>query len=85
MGVINWHPTCCAWHGEYAEAATKEGGIARLKRSPDRPGVLLVCRFGPDNVAMDADGDGVPDYVVMTEDEAGELLAGRPGQDQADR
>lgn len=72
---INWQQTCCAWHGEYAEHKLKDGGTARLKRSPDAPGVVLVCRFGPDNRAVDADGDGVPDYVQMTETEAIALLA----------
>ena len=37
MTAINWQQTCCAWHGEYAEHATKDGGVARLKRSPDKP------------------------------------------------
>ena len=75
MTSINWTPTCCAWHGDYAEHPTRDGGVARLKRSADKPGRLLVCRFGPDNVAVDADGDGVPDYVEMAEADALALLA----------
>lgn len=73
--TINWQQTCCAWHGEYAEHKTKDGGVARLKRAPDKPDVILVCRFGPDNRAVDADGDGVPDYVEMSEAAALALLA----------
>lgn len=74
MANIQWQPTCCAWHGEYAEHPTTDGGVARLKRQAERPGVLLVCRFGPDNKAIDADGDGVPDYVEMAEADALALL-----------
>lgn len=73
---LKWTPTCCEWHGAYAEHPTKDGGVARVKRSPLLPdGMVLVCRFGPDNKAVDADGDGVPDYVQMTEAEADALLA----------
>lgn len=75
MTTINWQQTCCGWHGEYAEHATRDGGMARLKRSDDNPGRVFVCRFGADNVAVDADGDGVPDYVEMTEADALALLA----------
>ena len=75
MSAINWQQTCCAWHGEYAEHPTRDGGVARLKRSPDKPGTVLVCRFGPDNTPVDADGDGVPDYVEMAEADALALLA----------
>lgn len=75
MPNINWQQTCCAHHGHYAEHPLAAGGVARLKRSPDAPGVLQVCRFGPDNVAIDADGDGVPAYVQMAEAAALALLA----------
>lgn len=49
--------------------------MARLKRSPDAPGMVLVCRFGSDNKAIDTDADGVPAYVEMAERAAGALLA----------
>lgn len=75
MSAINWQQTCCAWHGEYAERATADGGVARLKRSPDKPGVVLVCRFDANNRGVDVDGDGVPDYVEMAEADALALLA----------
>ena len=75
MATINWQQTCCAWHGEYAEHRTNDGGVARLKRSPSAPDSVLVCRFGPDNRGIDVDGDGIPDYVEMTEAEALALLA----------
>jgi len=71
---LKWTATCCAWHGDYTEHPTKDGGTARLKRAPGVDGVL-VCRFGPDNKAVDADGDGIPDYVPMTEAEALAILA----------
>lgn len=79
MGKINnitWQPTCCAWHGEYAEVSTADGGVARIKRSPDVDG-YLVMRFDSDNRAIDVDGDGdgVPDYVAMNESEAEALLS----------
>ena len=72
---VNWTRTCCEWHGDYAEHPLIGGGVARLKRSPTAPGVVLVCRFGPDNRAQDKDADGVPAYVEMAEDEASALLA----------
>lgn len=71
---IQWQQTCCAWHGEYAEVKTQDGGAARIKRAPDVDG-YLVMRFGPDNRAIDVDGDGVPDYVTMTASEVDSLLA----------
>lgn len=73
MSTIRWQPVCCDECGEYAEHPTRDGGMARLKRKPN--GNLLVCRFGPDNRAIDADGDGVPDYVEMAEADALALLA----------
>jgi len=74
MTTINWQPTCCGHHGDYAERPLKAGGVARLKRTP---GVDLwqVCRFGADNRAIDQGEDGVPAYVEMTEAEAMALLA----------
>lgn len=75
MTSINWQQTCCAWHGEYAEHPTKDGGTARLKRSPDKSGVVLVCRFDAQNKSLDVDGDGVPNYVEMAECDALALLA----------
>ena len=70
---IQWQQTCCAWHGEYAETKTKAGGMVRIKRAPDMDGYLAM-RFGPYSKAIDVDGDGVPDYVVMTEGEVELLL-----------
>lgn len=72
---VNWRPTCCEWHGDYAEHPLAAGGVARLKRSPDKPGTVLVSRFGPDNRAVDKDADGVPVYVELTEAQAAALLA----------
>ena len=72
---VNWQQTCCAWHGEYAEHSLAAGGVARLKRAPDAPGVVLVMRFGVDNRAIDVDAAGGPVYVEMTEAEAEALLA----------
>lgn len=75
---IHWQQVCCAWHGEYAEHSLIGGGVARLKRGPAQPGLVLVCRFGPDNKAIDTtlddDGNVVPAYVEMTEAEADALL-----------
>lgn len=71
---VKWQSACCAWHGEYAEVSTKDGGAARIKKAPDING-YLVMRFGPDNRAIDVDGDGVPDYVVMMSDEVDALIA----------
>lgn len=79
LNDVKWEPTCCEWHGDYAEHPLNGGGVTRLKRSPAKPGVVLVCRFGPDNrardTATDADGNTVPGYVEMTEAEAEALLA----------
>lgn len=73
--TIKWMQTCCSWHGEYAEHQTNDGGIARFKRSAEFPEVIFVCRFDANNKAVDADGDGVPDYVQMPENDALALLA----------
>jgi hypothetical protein len=64
MSAINWQATCCGHHGEYAEHPLKAGGVARLKRTPGVD-TWQVCRFGPDNRAIDKDADGVPAYVEM--------------------
>lgn len=76
---IQWQQVCCAWHGDYAEHPLIGGGVARLKRGPAQPGVLLVSRFGPDNKAIDTttddEGNTVPGYVEMPEAEAEALLA----------
>ncbi len=71
---VKWVRTCCEWHGEYAEHPLVAGGVARLKRSPDTPGKVLVCRFGIDNRAIDKDAAGVPAYVEMPDPEASALL-----------
>lgn len=75
---VKWQLVCCAWHGDYAEHPLVAGGVARLKRGPARPGVVLVCRFGPDNKAIDTttddEGNTVPAYVEMTDADADALL-----------
>lgn len=73
---VNWQPTCCEWHGDYAEHPLKAGGVTRLKRGPALPdGQVLVCRFGPDNRATDKDADGVPTYVEMSAQDVEAMLA----------
>ena len=74
MSAINWQPSCCVHHGDYAEHKTHDGGIARIKRAPGSA-LWHVCRFGADNRAIDTDADGVPAYVEMAEAEALALLA----------
>lgn len=66
--MINWTPTCCAWHGDYAEVKTKDGGVARLKRSPDIEGIM-VMRFDEKNRRVD------DDYVNLSESEVMALVA----------
>lgn len=65
---VNWKMTCCAWHGEYAEAPTVDGGVARLKRNHETDGIL-VMRFDAQNRRVDSD------YVLMTDAEVEALLA----------
>lgn len=72
---IGWQQTCCAWHGEYAEAQTRDGGVARFKRSEDVPGIVLVCAFGADGQPAHRGDDGAPAYVEMSQAEAEALLA----------
>lgn len=74
MSMITWQPSCCVWHGNYAEHELVGGGNARLKTRPESPGKVFVCRFGPDNKGIDLDGDGIPDYVEMDEADALALL-----------
>lgn len=65
---VKWTPVCCAWHGDYAEAATADGGVMRLKRGPAVDG-FLVMRFDAQNQRVDED------YVTMTAEEVESLLA----------
>lgn len=65
---VAWTQTCCGWHGEYAEAATIDGGVARLKRKPDS-GEILVMRFDAQNQRVDED------YVPMGAAQVAALLA----------
>ena len=65
MKAIKWQVTCCGHHGEYAEHQLIAGGVARLKRAPSVE-VWQVCRFGPDNRAIDKDEDGVPAWLDAT-------------------
>jgi len=71
---LKWEQTCCAWHGQYAEATTPDGGMLRLKRASNVAGILST-RFGPNGKALDVDADGVPAYVERTEAEVLALLA----------
>lgn len=70
---INWQMTCCAEHGEYAEASMRNGGTMRLRRVPGAD-VVQVCRFSANNRPLDA-VDGVPAYVEMPLSEAEQLAA----------
>lgn len=70
---VNWQMTCCAEHGEYAEAKTITGGVMRLRRVPGSDSVQ-VCRFGADNRPIDV-ADGVPVYVDMSLSDAQTLIA----------
>lgn len=72
ISTLNWQQTCCAWHGEYAEAKTADGAV-RIKRAPDIQG-YLVMRFDENNSPVDVDGDGVPDYVLMTSAEVEAII-----------
>ena len=74
LNTLNWQPTCCAWHGEYAEARTSDGGMLRLKRASNVAGILST-QFTPAGKALDVDAEGVPAYVERTEAEVLALLA----------
>ena len=73
MSTIKWQPACCAWHGEYAEAKTKDGGVARIKRS-SMSDHWLVMEFDRLGHPVKRDVDGTPLYVSMSELAALELL-----------
>lgn len=73
MTAIRWQPTCCAWHGEYAEHPTKAGGVARLKRSPDLQ-AWQVMVFDSSGQPASRSEDGEPQYIEMQEAEAVALL-----------
>lgn len=73
LNSLKWQQTCCAWHGEYAEARTPDGGMLRLKRASNVAGILST-RFGPNGKALDVDAEGVPAYVKRTEPEVLALL-----------
>lgn len=73
ISKLDWQQTCCAWHGEYAEAQSA-GGALRIKRAPNIDG-YLVMRFDANNLPVDVDGDGVPDYVQMTEADVEALIS----------
>lgn len=73
LNTLNWQPTCCAWHGEYAEARTPDGGMLRLKRASNVAGILST-RFGANGKALDVDAESVPAYVERTEAEVLALL-----------
>lgn len=63
---IKWQPMCCAEHSAYAEARTRDGGVARLKRAADG---IHVMRFDASNRRVD------DDYVLMSDEEVMELLS----------
>ena len=71
--MINWQQTCCAEHGEYAEAKTTGGGTMRLRRVAGSD-MVQVCRFNASNRAIDQI-DGAPSYVDMPLAEAAALVA----------
>lgn len=75
MKTIHWQPTCCAWHGEYAEVPMTGGGMMRLKRDVNAPDEVLAMRFGADHKPLDVDAEGAPVYVARTEAEVLALLA----------
>jgi hypothetical protein len=64
---LKWTTTCCAWHGDYAESKTMDGGAARIKRGPEVDGYLVML-FDGDGVPVNVDADSVPVYVEMTAD-----------------
>lgn len=66
MSTIKWQPTCCVWHGEYAEHSTRDGGLARLKRAPDSD-KWLVMVFDAAGQPESRGNDGEPVYVPMSE------------------
>lgn len=68
LDKVNWSQACCAWHGEYAESPTVDGGVMRLKRNHEIDGIL-VMRFDAQNKRVDED------YVLMTPDEVEAILA----------
>jgi len=70
---IEWHPTCCAWHGDFAEAMTCNGP-ARIKRGPEVEG-YLVMQFDMHNKPVNTDEAGLPIYVSMTESELEKILS----------
>lgn len=74
MSTIKWQQTCCVWHGEYAEAKTKDGGVARIKRS-SMSDHWLVMLFNAKGQPANRAEDGSPAYAAMSPATAQELLA----------
>jgi hypothetical protein len=64
---IKWQSTCCAWHGEYAEHLTRDGGVLRIKRSPNLNGYLLM-HFDSEGKCKTIDDNGTPEYETVTEE-----------------
>lgn len=62
---IKWLPSCCGWHGDYAEFNTKSGKTLRIKRGPSVEGYLIM--IFENNVCKTLDEDGVPVYENVTE------------------
>jgi len=71
--MINWKNTCCAWHGEYAEAEHVDGGMLRLKRGFGIDGIL-VMHFSISGECLTVNKDGAPDYKLMTESEVESIV-----------
>lgn len=69
---INWLPSCCAWHGDYAEHATPTGTLLRIKRGPSVDGYLIMVF--KDNQCQTLDENGVPEYENISEQQLVELM-----------
>lgn len=69
---IKWQDTCCEWHGEYAEHTTPNGTILRIKRGPSVDGYLVMVF--KNNVCQTLDGEGVPEYENVTEEQLVQLM-----------
>lgn len=70
---IQWSSTCCAWDGKYAEVQTKDGGMARVK---EYDGKYLVMRFSKNNVCVDVDSSGNPEYKKLSAPSLEKLIGG---------
>lgn len=69
---INWLPSCCAWHGDYAEHTTPSGAVLRIKRGPSVEGYLVM--IFKDNQCRTVDSEGTPIYENVDESKLIELM-----------